>query len=257
MKSINDIAQTSCQQIKLVATDFDGTLTENDQLTAMAITALSQLPTVGIQAIIVTGRSAGWVNALCHYLPVAGAIAENGGLYYSSPPLSPDFLIPLPDLEQHRNDLARVFQQLQESFPHLQESLDNPFRFTDWTFDVAGLSVTELGQLAQQCQANNYSFTYSSVQCHIKPQGQDKAQGLQTVLKKYFPKISPEEVLTVGDSPNDESLFNPELFPLSVGVANIKNYLEKLTHPPQYLTTAEAGEGFSQLVNHLMKSRSH
>jgi len=35
-----------------------------------------------IDIIIVTGRSAGWVEAVANYLPIQGAIAENGGLFY-------------------------------------------------------------------------------------------------------------------------------------------------------------------------------
>lgn len=257
MKKLEDLDHKSCQEIKLIATDFDGTLTENGKLTARAIGAISQLSIADLKVIIVTGRSAGWVEALYHYLPVDGAIAENGGLYYSHPQQPPDFLVPIPNLKEHRNHLATIFEQLQDSFPHLQESSDNPFRFTDWTFDVAGLSIAELGQIAQQCQDNNYSFTYSTVQCHIKPQGQDKAKGLTNVLKKYFPEIHLDQVITIGDSPNDESLFNAELFPFSVGVANIKDYVEKFTYSPQYVTEAEAGKGFCELADHLIIDREH
>ncbi|PSO48943.1 MAG: HAD family hydrolase [Cyanobacteria bacterium SW_9_44_58] len=256
IKSLTNFDQQCCQKIKLVATDFDGTVTENGQLTAQAIEAISQLHMAGIQVIIVTGRSAGWVNALRQYLPIAGAIAENGGVYYSDPDTFPHFLVSLPPLAEHRKQLANLFQQLCSCFPHLQESPDNSFRFTDWTFDVAGLSFEALTELAQQCQQQGYSFTYSSVQCHIKPQAQDKAQGLQMVLKQYFPDLSAEQMLTVGDSPNDESLFNPELFPLSVGVANIQHYWQKISHPPQYVTQTGEGQGFSELAQHLIANQT-
>lgn len=252
MVSLANFDQKRCQDVKLVATDFDGTLTEKGLLTAQAIEAISQLLAVEIQVVIVTGRSAGWVNALRQYLPIAGAIAENGGLYYPEPNTSPDFLVSLPSLTEHRKQLANIFQELCSTFPFLQESTDNPFRFTDWTFDVAGLSFEEITQLAKQCQKQGYSFTYSSVQCHIKPQTQDKAQGLQTVLNQYFPHLRPQQIVTVGDSPNDESLFNPEWFPLSVGVANIQDYWQQLNYPPQYVTQAGEGKGFSELAKHLI-----
>ncbi|AFZ49830.1 HAD-IIB family hydrolase [Dactylococcopsis salina] len=252
MSPIANFKSEDAKKVKLVATDFDGTVTEKGQLTVAAIEAISQLPTVGIKLIIVTGRSAGWVNGLRNYLPVDGSIAENGGVYYHDPEASPDFLVSIPSRNQHRQNLESVFQQLKVSFPHLQESPDNAFRFTDWTFDVAGLSIADLKQIAEECQQQGYGFTYSSVQCHIKPQLQDKASGLQTVLKTYFPDISNEEVLTIGDSPNDESLFNPEIFPISVGVANIKPYQQQLTHIPKYVTEASEGKGFSELVNYLI-----
>ena len=252
MKSLANFTRQDCQSVRLLATDFDGTVTEKGQLTPSAIQAFSKLQEIGIAVVIVTGRSAGWVNGLRHYLPVAGAIAENGGVYYSEPDVSSDLLVPLHSLTEHRQNLYQVFQRLQIAFPDLQEATDNPFRFTDWTFEVAGLSEADLRQLQNDCQQQGYSFTYSSVQCHIKLQNQDKATGLKTVLSKYFPELTPAEVLTIGDSPNDQSLFNPQLFPLSVGVANIQDYPQQLQYSPQYITQAAEGKGFCELVNYLI-----
>jgi len=252
MNNLTNLSRYDCRNVRLVATDFDGTVTEKGQLSAEAIAALSKLQQLGIAVVMVTGRSAGWVHGLRHYLPIAGAIAENGGLYHSQPDTPSDILVSLPSLTQHRQNLAQVFQKLKIAFPHLEEATDNSFRFTDWTFDVAGLSDTDLIQLKQQCREQGYSFTYSSVQCHIKPQGQDKATALKTVLSKYFPHFTPEQVITIGDSPNDESLFNPQCFPLSVGVANIQEYSKELTHQPQYLTEAREGKGFCELANYLL-----
>ena len=95
---------------------------------------------------------------------------------------------------------------------------------------------------------------YSNVQCHIKPLTQDKAAGLLQVWRDRFPKYKPEQVLTVGDSPNDESLFDANYFPLSVGVANVLDYADQLTHHPAYITTAPEGEGFCELAKYLLKS---
>jgi len=252
MQSLTDLNRHDCQGIKLIATDFDGTVTDQRILPAKAIEALSLLQAAGIAVIIVTGRSAGWVNALRYYLPISGAIAENGGLYYGEPQGWPEFLVPIASMREHRHQLAIQFQQLASQVPQIQESTDNPFRFTDWTFDVAGLSTADLNQLAKECQKQGWGFTYSSVQCHIKLWEQTKAQALQTVLQQYYPKIEKQHLLTVGDSPNDESLFNSDWFPLSVGVANLANYTEQLTNLPQYITQAAEGEGFFELANYLV-----
>jgi hypothetical protein len=74
------------------------------------------------------------------------------------------------------------------------------------------------------------------------------------VLRDYFPQYTPEQVLTVGDSPNDASLFNPQLFPLSVGVANVLDYAEELIYQPAYITTAVEGAGFCELVRSVCQS---
>ena len=46
---------------------------------------------------------------------------------------------------------------------------------TDWTFDVAELTTKELEEINNICWEEGWSFTYSTVQCHIKPQFQEKA----------------------------------------------------------------------------------
>lgn len=240
------------KNIKLIATDMDGTLTQRGKFTSDLLLAFKQLAQADVQVSIVTGRSAGWVSGLINYLPIAGAIAENGGLFYQAEKEEAFALTPIPDLLEHRKNLAIVFQKLQQYFPQIRESSDNCFRLTDWTFDVQGLSREQLNQLSSICGEMGWGFTYSNVQCHIKPLNQEKAIGLTHVLQNYL-KYSPEQVLTVGDSPNDESLFNPEYFPFSVGVANVLEYADRLKYLPTYITKASEGEGFCELAKKVLE----
>jgi HAD superfamily hydrolase (TIGR01484 family) len=241
-------------QIQLVATDVDGTLTHHHQFTPELLTALQALTTAGITVLITTGRSAGWVEALAYYLPVAGAIAENGGLYCNREDKL-TLLTAIPDIVRHRQQLAQAFQGITNQFPGLQASGDNRFRLTDWTFDVAGLTQEQLATIAAQCQAQGWGFTYSTVQAHIKPFAQDKASGLRQVLASQFSAISPEQVVTIGDSPNDDPMFNSEAFPRSVGVANLLPYCPTLEHPPRYITPQPEVAGFCQLVQCILAAR--
>jgi hydroxymethylpyrimidine pyrophosphatase-like HAD family hydrolase len=75
------LSQFPAGQVALVATDMDGTLTAHGRFTPQLLQALGSLAAANIPVLIVTGRSAGWVQAIAHYLPIAGAIAENGGVY--------------------------------------------------------------------------------------------------------------------------------------------------------------------------------
>ncbi len=240
--------------IQLIATDMDGTLTQNDKFSSNLIQTLEKLATAGINVLIVTGRSAGWVNAIATYLPVVGAIAENGGLLYWHNTEHCQFLTKITDLEQHRHQLAAVFQLLKTKFPEIKESEDNRFRLTDWTFDVQGLSPTELNQMSSICLSEGWSFTYSNVQCHIKTLQQDKAIALKQVIQQYFPDLKPEQIITIGDSPNDESLFVRAQFPISVGVANILDYRDRLEHLPVYVTKKAEGSGFCELAELVMNT---
>lgn len=248
--SLKSIDSYHWRNIRLVATDLDGTLTQGERFDSKLFQALTKLSVAGIDVLITTGRSAGWVQAIANYLPVVGAIAENGGLLYWNHDPQPDLIsISEIDIEQHRQQLKKVFKLLQTKFPQIRESLDNRFRLTDWTFDVENLSPTELEQIDYVCQSEGYGFTYSSIQCHIKTTYQDKAYGLNKVIPQYFPDLKPSEILTIGDSPNDESMFNQEEFPLSVGVANVSQYGDRLKYLPAYVTNKSEGEGFCELAD--------
>jgi HAD superfamily hydrolase (TIGR01484 family) len=233
--------------IRLIATDVDGTLTQNDKFTPELLQAIDSINAKGVKLLLVTGRSAGWVSALNNYLPVAGAIAENGGLFFNESGEF-DFLTKIKSISEHRERLANVFWELQERYPQIEESVDNQFRITDWTFDVAGVSAAELWEIASQCEQWGWGFTYSTVQCHIKPIQQDKGPAILQVLQQYFPKLKPAQIVTVGDSPNDASMFDSKLFPNSVGVANIQHYLNELSYQPKYLTKLTEVAGFCELV---------
>ncbi|NET61843.1 MAG: HAD family phosphatase [Symploca sp. SIO2E6] len=232
----------------LIVTDLDGTLTQGGKFTANLLQTFADLSSAKIPLMIVTGRSAGWVSGLVSYLPVLGAIAENGGIYYAAGEPEPVLLSSIPDLGVHRQQLAEVYQHLQSEFPQLQESTDNRFRLTDWTFNNHQLTITQLESLATLCKALGWGFTYSSVHCHIQAASQNKGTSLIKVLDNYFPQYSPEQLVTVGDSPNDASLFNRAVFPLSVGVANILDYANELTYQPAYVTQAAEAEGFFELA---------
>ena len=247
---LNDI---DLSDIRLIASDVDGTLTQNGKFSSDFISTLLDLQSAGIKVILVTGRSGGWVSALVNYLPVEGAIAENGGLFLQ-PNGTQDLLSSIPNLSRHRILLENAFHQIKQLFPNLRPSADNQFRITDWTFDVNDLSIHNIQAISSQCQQMGWSFTYSNVQCHIKPIHQDKATGLLSVLSNHFPELNSQQVLTVGDSPNDEAMFNPDLFPISVGVANIDHYQDKMMHLPKYVTQASEFAGFSELAKLLLQT---
>jgi len=244
------------QRVRLVATDLDGTLTWDGKFHDRILQVFQNLKTAGCSVVIVTGRSAGWVASLAHYLPIWGAIAENGGVLYlpdSEIGHLTDTLLPLAE---HRQQIEQCFQKLSQTCGPLTAAGDNPFRWTDWTFEVVNLTPDQLKVIANQLNAWGWGFTHSHIQGHIMPQAQTKAQGLRQWLDLAWPDWAPEQVLTVGDSPNDQSLFDPQQFPLSIGVANIKPYQTQLEHGPSFVTQAVAGEGFCELVDYLLAARN-
>jgi hypothetical protein len=41
-------------------------------------------------------------------------------------------------------------------------------------------------------------------------------------------------------------------FPRSVGVANVRDQLDRIATPPAYVTSQRSGEGFVELTDHLL-----
>ncbi|MGD1941153.1 MAG: HAD family hydrolase [Leptolyngbyaceae cyanobacterium] len=253
---LQESSPTAFTAVRLVATDMDGTLTQAGKFTPALLRSLTELAAAAIPTVIVTGRSAGWVQGIATYLPVVGAIAENGGVWIPADTGEPLTLVDIPVFAQHRDRLAYIFAQLQASFPDLQPSTDNPFRLTDWTFDIGQLTPADLNKIDQTCQAAGWGFTYSTVQCHIRLATQDKGIALQRVWQQQFPAIAAHQVVTVGDSPNDEGLFEAKRFPLSVGVANVQHYCDRLRHQPKFITTGAEVKGFQELAQVLLRAKS-
>jgi 3-deoxy-D-manno-octulosonate 8-phosphate phosphatase KdsC-like HAD superfamily phosphatase len=61
------------------------------------------------------------------------------------------------------------------------------------------------------------------------------------------------EVVFVGDSPNDEPMF--ARFPLACAVANIRRYSDLIKHPPAFVSESEGGEGFAEIAEVLLAAR--
>src|SRR5689334_5142286 len=64
----------------VVAFDLDDTLTEHGALPAFNHTLLEEAQKAGWLTVLVTGRSAGWADALIKLLPFDAVVAENGAL---------------------------------------------------------------------------------------------------------------------------------------------------------------------------------
>jgi HAD superfamily hydrolase (TIGR01484 family) len=243
------------RSIRLLASDMDGTMTANGKFSPELISSLERLRRHGIKVILITGRSAGWVSGLAAMLPISGAVAENGGIFFEPTETSRGReLTSMPHgVAQHRAALQAMFERLQANHPIIHEAPDNRFRITDWTYSVEGLDGPTLAGMARLCDEQGFDFTYSNVQCHILPRGQNKAQALLR-LTRDLPdfRFSTNEMVTLGDSPNDETMFDAALFPHSIGVANVLRYSQTIRHLPTYVTAGAEVAGFVETAEFLI-----
>ena len=60
-----------------------------------------------------------------------------------------------------------------------------------------------------------------------------------------------DEFVFCGDSPNDEPLF--QYFPISCGVANVKDFKSEMTHLPKYVSTSKGGKGFIEICKKIFR----
>ena len=207
--------------------------------------------------LLVTGRSAGWGQALADYLPVIGVVAENGGVLVGEGDLDPTCsVLPSVDIGKHRESLEECYAELKENYPFLKTTADNAFRLTDWTFELGILTEAELVDIEDICNSRGFAFTYSSIHCHIMSASQDKAKGIIAATKRLpIPETTLDTIITIGDSPNDSDMFNPATFKYSAGVKEIEKYLHCMKYKPRFLSHYNESEGFLSLANCLINSR--
>ena len=85
MASLNDVpAASPGRQIRLVATDLDGTLLHTDgTVTARTREVLNAVEDLGVTVVFVTGRPVRWMDDLWEHVGGHGlAIVSNGGILY-------------------------------------------------------------------------------------------------------------------------------------------------------------------------------
>ena len=57
----------------------------------------------------------------------------------------------------------------------------------------------------------------------------------------------------MGDSPNDEPMF--EALDVTVGVANIQSFADRIRHLPKYVTNSRGGLGFAETAHIILQHK--
>lgn len=242
-----------------VLTDIDDTITDEGQLHANAYEALWKLKNAGIKVIPVTGRPAGWCEMIARFWPVDGIIGENGGFYfrYHEKKMRRSFFANESEIHVNRKKLDQIQKEVLAKVPGSAVASDQFCRLLDLAIDfcedVPALPETEIQKIVDIFQQHGAQAKVSSIHVNGWFGSYNKVTMIQKFLKDEFQlseKTIKEKCLFSGDSPNDEPMF--EFFPNSVGVANIQNFKSKLKHLPSYVTKNAGGEGFAEMVEHIL-----
>lgn len=256
MQPFNQLASTALARIRVLAADVDDTITTDGKIPSGTVAGFEALQRAGIVVVLVTGRAAGWAQALAGYLPgVRIAVAENGLVAFDQhgerrdlgPSRGPSFFAELA------GNSARV-----RAAYTLEVTPDDAFRLFERaflrpaSFDALALSAS------QKLVDPGFEVMASSIHIHVRPSGWGKAEGLLAALLPIDAEACArpdESILFVGDSSNDRSMF-ARLRRTSVGVRNVNHFLAELGEDcPAFVTQAESALGFAEVVRALLAAR--
>jgi len=249
--------------VRGVFTDVDGTLTTEGLLKASTIRALEELAQAKIPVVLVTGRPSGFAETWLRTLPVAGCIAENGGLYLvrrRNGALRKVYARPRAARVPERRRLLRTVAAAVRAVPGARLSSDSLFTEVDLAVDYnedVKLGPRAADALERFLRKRGVQAVRSSVHVNAWVGNFDKAWMVQHFLKKEWGarlKTGDRAWVYVGDSFNDAPLF--AAFRLSVGVANVLDVLSSLDAPPGYVTASREGLGFEEVARAILRQRA-
>jgi HAD superfamily hydrolase (TIGR01484 family) len=265
MKPVAGMSRKEAAALRYVLMDIDDTLTTNGKLPAVSYGALWVLKNAGFKVIPVTGRPAGWCDLIAREWPVDGVVGENGALAFweenrpgRHPVLRAEYH-PLALANDHPV-LERIKARALAEFPELRIAKDQFARRFDLALDFAEedpvLSLDAAERVKAIALEEGAHAKVSSIHINIWMGNYDKLSMAESFLVRRFgwiPGAGDREVIFVGDSPNDTSMF--ARFPLSCAVANIRRYEGLVETYPAFTASREYGDGFAEIVAVIMEKR--
>ena len=266
MRPLNQIGSEILAPVDTLLTDIDDTLTLNGRIPAVAFSAMEKLHAAGIKVIPVTGRPAGWCDHIARMWPVDGIVGENGAFYFYYQAEQRKMIRRYWDAEtlrrQNRQRLSALADEILAQVPGAKISADQAYRETDLAIDfcedVTPLPMSEAGKIAGLFRQAGASAKISSIHVNGWFGQYDKLAMTHLLFREIFHQdldILKEQVIFVGDSPNDAPMF--AYFPQSVGVANILQFSDQLAAAPAWITEQTGGFGFAELAEALLSTRRH
>lgn len=257
------LAELDAGGVKAVLVDIDETLTTAGKLTAAAYEALERLHTAGRIVMPVTGRPAGWCDHIARMWPVDAVVGENGAFYFffSEGKLHKRFLDDSASRAGKRARLDAIARRILAEVPGCALAADQAYRETDLAIDycedVPPLPLEDAERIAALMREAGLNAKISSIHVNGWFGDYDKlATSRLLFAERYGLDLdrSNREFVFVGDSANDAPMFG--FFENSVGVANVQRFEGRLAAAPKYVTREPSGNGFVELVEHLLRSAS-
>ena len=242
-----------------VFTDIDDTLTTDGAITPDAFQALADLQAAGLRVVPITGRPVGWSEPFVSRWPVDAIVAENGSVGLQHRPgqgLRKLYQQSEAVRATHFKQMQAVLAHIELNVPGARRSQDSAGRETDIAIDHSEfnhLPPAAIDAVVEHMHRAGMTATVSSIHINGWWGPHNKLTGARWIVREIWGRDLDAEIdrwVYVGDSTNDQVMFAH--FAHSVGVANIQRFAGLLTHPPLYVTTAERGAGFAQVIRRLL-----
>jgi hypothetical protein len=261
MKLIKQFSSVVKKKIRYVLSDIDDTLTLNGRLPAVVFAAMERLQKAGIGMIPITGRPAGWCDHIARMWPVDGIVGENGAFYFqyddSQRKMRRLYFKSEEQRKADRQKLEKLKLEILDKIPGCRVSADQAYREADLAIDycedVPPLPMKGVDQIVRLFEEAGARAKISSIHVNGWFGEYDKLTMTRMLFEEVFKddlEAIKEDVIFIGDSPNDVPMFR--FFPHSVGVANILQFKEKITHKPAWVTQQEGGYGFAEMVDSIL-----
>jgi phosphoglycolate phosphatase len=224
------------KSIKAFAIDIDGTLTENGSgmIYLPAITKMRFLEKMGYRVFFVTGRSSVEAYVLSVFLGITRvAVGENGGVISKGPAdhtILGNKELCIKGYETLKQYLSNVHNK--PVFPRMSEVV------LQRTFDInEGKKIFREKKLNLDIVDSKYAF-------HINELGVNKAKGLDHALK--FLNIEPKEVVAIGDSETDISVFGISGLSIALGHSD-----DKVKIHADHVVNGKEGVGLCDAIDYV------
>ena len=160
-----------------------------------------------------------------------------------------------------RQRLRRIGELVLREVPGSAWASDQPYRAADIAIDfcedVPRLPPAAIAKIVTLMHEQGLTAKVSSIHVNGWFGNYDKLGMTRTLLREEFDidlDARRRDFVFIGDSPNDAPMFG--FFPISVGVANVSDFIGAIPHLPAYVTPSRSGAGFVELADLLVSSRS-
>jgi len=261
MRPLASLAEPARARVRGVLADIDDTLTTDGRLTAEAYAALARLHEAGFVVVPITGRPAGWCDHIARMWPVSGVVGENGALWMRHDPaarkLVRRFVATDAERAANRARLEGVGARILAAVPGTALASDQQYREADLAIDycedVPPLPRADVDRIVAIMEAEGMTAKVSSIHVNGWFGTYDKLGMTRHFLAEALAidlDAERDRFVFVGDSGNDAPMF--AFFPLSIGVANVRAFLDRLAMPPAFVTERASGAGFVEVAERLL-----